>query len=226
MSPRTADPGLAFRRAYDPPQIYGSRTQRRADIHDRLRAAVESLVEGGESYANLSVERIASTAGISRATFYVYFSDKVALLEAMAAAFTDGLIEAASGWWSLPGSLSKEDLSAAIGAIFDAYLPHKEIMAAVAEVGAHDPDIGGVLAGLVDRAVAGLAGHISAGQEEGWVARGLDPLRTAEWLCWMAERGMYQLARPAGRGTAARLQAALTDILWNTLYVGARRSES
>jgi hypothetical protein len=50
----------------------------------------------------------------------------------------------------------------------------------------------------------------------------LDPQRTAAWLTWMAERGLYQLVAPAGPAAAERLLDALTDITWNTLYAGAR----
>ena len=57
-----------------------SRLQRRAQIRHRLLEVVEDLLDKGESYTELSVERLVSEAGISRSTFYVYFEDKGDLL--------------------------------------------------------------------------------------------------------------------------------------------------
>jgi AcrR family transcriptional regulator len=111
-----------------------SRARRREDIRDRLRAAAEELMADGESYTELSVERIGRQAGISRATFYVYFEDKGDLLRSLAEEFIERLLEAAANWWELPADATKNDLRDAMRAIFDAYIPHKVVMAAVVEV--------------------------------------------------------------------------------------------
>ena len=58
---------------------YRSRT-RRDEIEARLLAAADKLLGEGESYTEISVERLASEADLSRSTFYVYFEDKGDLL--------------------------------------------------------------------------------------------------------------------------------------------------
>jgi len=60
----------------------GSRAERRDQIRHALLDAVEQLLEEGESFTELSVERLVSRAQISRSTFYVYFEDKGDLLSA------------------------------------------------------------------------------------------------------------------------------------------------
>jgi hypothetical protein len=67
-----------------------------------------------------------------------------------------------------------------------------------------------------------VAGHISTGQKEGFVHKNLDPERTAAWLTWMAERGLYQLVASARPAELEKLLTAMTDITWNTLYAGTR----
>jgi AcrR family transcriptional regulator len=199
-----------------------SRAQRREEIRDRLRAAAEELMASGESYTELSVERIVREAGISRATFYVYFEDKGDLLRALAEDFIDRILEAASTWWELPADATKADLRDAMRAIFEAYVPHKVVMAAVVEVASYDTALRELFGELLQRTIAGVASHIELGQSEGYVERGLDPERTAAWLTWMAERGLYQLVAPASGAAVDRLLDAITDITWNTLYASVR----
>jgi AcrR family transcriptional regulator len=199
-----------------------SRMERRTAIRDRLRAGVEALLDGETSYTELSVERLVREAGISRATFYVYFEDKGDLLQALAEDFIERLLVAASVWWELPAAATKDDLRAAMQAIFDAYLPHATVMSAVVEVASYDPGLAALFGDLLQRTIAQVADHIARGQEQGFVDPELDPERTAAWLTWMAERGLYQLVAPA---TAAEVQpqlTALTDIVWNTLYAPTR----
>jgi AcrR family transcriptional regulator len=199
-----------------------SRAERRGEIRDRLREAVERLMGQGESYTTLSVERIVREAGISRATFYVYFEDKSDLLRALTEDFIDRILVAASVWWTLPPDAGKPQLREAMREVFDAYLPHKVVMAAVVELASYDTALRELFGALLQRTIAEVAKHIEGGQRDGYVTAGIDPQRTAAWLTWMAERGLYQLVAPAPQAAIERLLDAITDITWNTLYAGAR----
>ena len=179
-------------------------------------------MDEGESYTVLSVERIVREAGISRATFYVYFEDKGDLLRALAEDFMDRILVAASVWWTLPDDADKPQLRAAMRAIFDAYIPHKVVMACVVEVASYDAGLQELFGSLLQRTITEVAQHIEQGQAGGYVTPGIDPRRTAAWLTWMAERGLYQLVAPAPQAAVERLLDAITDITWNTLYAGAR----
>ncbi len=199
-----------------------SRARRREEIRDRLGAAAELLMADGESYTELSVERIVREAGISRATFYVYFEDKGDLLRALAEDFIDRMLEASAAWWSLPNDATRIDLRGAMTTIIDAYQPHKVVMAAVVEVASYDAALRELFGDLLSKTIAAVAQHIAAGQTAGYVEKALDPERTAAWLTWMAERGLYQLVAPATPATVEKLLDAMTDIVWNTLYANTR----
>jgi AcrR family transcriptional regulator len=183
---------------------------------------VEELMADGDSYTELSVERIVRQAGISRATFYVYFEDKGDLLRSLAEDFIERMLQAAANWWELPADAAKQDLRGALGTVIDAYIPHKVVMAAVVEVAAYDAALRSLFGDLLARTSSEVADHIRTGQAGGHVRSELDPERTAAWLTWMAERGLYQLVAPATPAATARLLDALTDITWNTLYAGVR----
>jgi hypothetical protein len=95
-------------------------------------------------------------------------------------------------------------------------------MGAVVDASSYDTGVrdefGAMLGGIVDS----VAEHIRNGQEQGSVRFGLDPLAVAGWLTWMTERGLYQLVRGADDARVGRFADALTTIVWNTLYAGAR----
>lgn len=75
--------------------------QRREEIERRLPDATERLMLGGASFTELSVDRLATAAGISRASFYIYFEDKGHLLRRLAGQVFADLADSANRWWSV-----------------------------------------------------------------------------------------------------------------------------
>src|SRR5215210_2092062 len=210
------DRGAMSRAATSP--LQPSHEQRRAALSRHLLGRVEPLLEGGESYADLSVERIIRAGDIARSTFYVYFADKGELLGAMTEHITTDLAEAATGWFQLPPDGSKDDLRASLRVLFAAYRQHRHVLGAISEAAAYEPTARERHRLLVRAAVSGLADHIERAQAAGAAAPELDAERTAKWLTWMLERGLYALVANAGAGEVERLLDAMTDIAWRTLY--------
>lgn len=199
-----------------------NRAQRRESVQGHLVEAVDRLLADGESYTELSVERLVAEAGLSRSTFYVYFEDKGDLLRALAEDLTVEIEKAGRGWWDLPPDATREAVRDALGGLFAAYRTHRAVFRAVVDTAAYDPGVRQQFETLVGGMITEMAGHIRTGQRDGYVKQGLDPERTAAWLTWMAERGLNQLVADASDEEAGRLLAALTDIVWNTLYEGTR----
>jgi len=199
-----------------------NRAQRRESVQAELLGAVESLLEGGESYTELSVERLVAEAGLSRSTFYVYFEDKGDLLRALAEDVIVEIGEAGRRWWDLPPDADKDDIREALTEVFRTYRSHRAVFGAVVDTAAYDQGVRHQFGALVLGLISELADHIRTGQQEGYVKQGLDPDRTAAWLTWMAERGLNQLVASASPEESEKLVATLTDIVWNTLYEGTR----
>jgi TetR/AcrR family transcriptional regulator, ethionamide resistance regulator len=200
-----------------------SRAARRDEMRNRLLGVVERLLEDGESYTELSVERLVGEAKMSRSTFYVYFEDKGDLLSAWFGEITEEIENAARDWWALDAGATRDDLRAALSKIVKTYKPHTTLMAAVYDAAAYDPGVRELVEGMMSWNVAGLRNHIKAGQKAGFIDPDLLPQQTAAWLQWMAERGLHQLVRNAGPAEVERLIDAYTSIVWNTLYAPARR---
>ncbi|WP_320671876.1 TetR/AcrR family transcriptional regulator [Patulibacter defluvii] len=201
----------------------GSRADRRQEIRAKLLAVVERLLDDGESFTEISVERMVSEAGVSRSTFYVYFEDKGDLLTAWFEEIRAEVTEAADAWWALGAEATRDEVRAALDQIVKTYRPHTTLMAAVYDAAAYDANVRDLVTEMMDNNVAGLRKHIKAGQKAGFVDADLLPGQTAGWLTWMAERGLHQLVRTASPAELEKLIDAYTDIVWNTLYAPARR---
>ena len=199
-----------------------SRTERRDSLRDRLLTAVEKLLADGENYTELSVERLAAEAGISRSTFYVYFEDKGELLRAWFVEIFGRVEGAARQWYGLPPDFSRDDLRAALAHVVGTYRPHTPLMAAVVDASGYDPAVRELVTGMMKRNTASMRKHVRTGQAAGWVDGTLPADETAAWLTWMAERGFHQLVRGASDAEVDRLVEAYTAIVWNTLYAPAR----
>lgn len=187
---------------------------------DILLEVVEGFLQDGESYTELSVERLINGAGISRSTFYVYFKDKGELLLALAEDVVQQLIGAAEVWWNLPPDAAEKDLEEALGGIMEVYVRHHLIWGALVDASGYDTNVRTSFRAVVEAAAAGISKHIRAGQKGGYVRTGIDPERTAAWLTWMTERGLFQQVPGASKAELAKLLKSQTDIVWYALYDG------
>jgi AcrR family transcriptional regulator len=183
---------------------------------------VEQLVENGATYADLSVEAIITAGGISRSTFYVYFADKGDLLVAMAQDVIGDLVATGSSWWDLPVDAGRVDLHRALRVPIDTYRRHRTILGTVAETAAYDPRVREQQQSLIEQVVAALTRYIVDAQRAGAADPELDAGRTARWLIWMIERGLYQTVGAADGDEVERQLDALTDIIWRVVYLRGR----
>jgi len=194
---------------------------------DALRAQVLSIAEqqlrSGATYADINVADVVAEAGISRSTFYAYFVDKTTLLRTWYAEFTEVILDAAQGWWSLDATATKDEVRAALERIMDVYRAHPELMAATHEAIGTDYGVREAVDDAMRRYIDGLRVHIESGQAAGYVDPSLPAAETAYWLQWMAERGLHRMARRKAGSEQQRLAEAYTAIVWNTLYAPTRR---
>src|SRR4051794_10992972 len=90
------------------------REVRRDETRARLLEVVERLLADGDTFTEISVERMVAEAGMARSTFYVYFTDKGDLLRSWFAEITDELRAAAAGWWDLQPPVAFADVRTAL----------------------------------------------------------------------------------------------------------------
>jgi len=198
-----------------------SRERRRSLLSRQFISVIEPLLEAGERYADISVERLVNEAGIARATFYTYYVDKGDLLAAIAEDIQTKLVAAGQSWWDFPPDGDKAALRDALRPAIDVHRAHYKIMGALAEAAAYDDGVRERYNGLMEWIVHNLERHIRTAQQHS-AAADLEPGSTALWLVWMLERGLYQFVGSADQVRAERFIDALTAIVWRALYQGYR----
>lgn len=192
--------------------------QRREEIRARVLTALESILDDGTSYTELSVERLIRETGVARTTFYAYFEDKGDLLLGLAGDVVDELLAAARPWLELQAGATEDELAEALRGFVECYVTHRVVLAALAETAAHDPRVESFLAGRLDELVRHLAEHFTDGRETGLVRSVVDPPATAVWVAALLERGLRQMLGPGRPDDIERAVDGLSCLLWNALY--------
>ena len=192
-------------------------TEKRQATEAAVLTAIEALLAEGTPYAALSVERIATRAGISRTAFYFYFADKREVLMRLAAKLSDEFYREADAWWSGDGDGS-EQLTAAVGKIAALYHAHSPLVCAIVEVSAYDEVVGPFWRALVERFVDASAQRIATEIAAGRADAGLVPHAISFSLVWMTERALYQSHAQDDRVCADELVGALARIWTTTVY--------
>ena len=194
------------------------RQERREQIERRLLEATDRLMAEGASFTELSVDRLATAAGISRASFYIYFEDKGHLLRRLAAQVFTDLTEAAQRWWSVAARHDRADIHAGMVAIIAAYRQHQPVLVALNEMAPYDAQVGQTYRELIDGVTQGVQAVIAEGQATGAIRPGLPPTTTANTLTWMVERTCQQNLPRNPAAYDAELADVLTEIIWGALY--------
>lgn len=195
------------------------REQRREQMERRLLDATERLMRDGASFTELSVDRLSSEAGISRASFYIYFEDKGHLLRRLAGQVFGDLTDSARSWWSVAGRRDPDDVRTAMSRIIATYRRHQPVLVALNEMAAYDPLTGQTYRELLTGISEQFTHVIEAGQADGSIRPELAPLTTASALTWMVERACHQNLPTKPPDYDAELAATLTEIVWGALYL-------
>lgn len=192
-----------------------SPTEKRQAIEVAVLQAMEDLLGDGATYATLSVERIATRAGISRTAFYFYFADKRELLMRLAAKLSDDLYREADAWWSGAGD-GPAQLTTALANVAALYRAHGPLVCAIVELSTYDEVVGPFWQELVGRFVDKSAERIAAEPDAGSI--GPNPEATAFALVWMTERTLHQMLVQGGGERDGELVGALAAVWVATVY--------
>ena len=195
------------------------REQRREQMERRLLDATERLMRDGASFTELSVDRLSNEAGISRASFYIYFEDKGHLLRRLAGQVFADLADSADRWWSVAWRHNPDDVRAATAGTVATYRRHQPVLVALNEMAAYDPLVGATYRNLLTAITGRLTRVIEDGQADGSIRAKLPATTTASALTWMVERACQQNLPRKPPDYDSELAATLAEIVWGTLYL-------
>ncbi|MFV0493926.1 TetR/AcrR family transcriptional regulator [Mycobacterium sp.] len=192
---------------------------RQQQMERRLVEATEHLMNDGTRFTELSVDRLATEAGISRASFYLYFEDKGHLLRRLAdEAFAD-LAAGGKRWWDVAWRHDRADVHAAVSGIIAGYRRHQAVLIALDEASGYDPATAQAYRDLLGAIIDRVTSVIQEGQEDGSIRRELPPATTASALTWMVERTCQQNLPARPPEFDPELASTLVEVIWGALYL-------
>lgn len=195
------------------------RQERRGQIERQLLEATDRLMADGTSFTELSVDRLATEAGISRASFYIYFEDKGDLLRRLARQVFGDLTEDAAQWWTVAERRDPTDIRSAMARIIASYRRHQPVLIALNEMAGYDAAVGETYRELLTGIGEQFAGVIAAGQADGSIRATLPAATTASSLVWMVERVCQQNLPSRPSSYDDELAGTLTEIIRGALYL-------
>lgn len=185
----------------------------------RLLDATERLMSEGASFTELSVDRLAGEAGISRASFYIYFEDKGHLLRRLAAEVFGDLAAAGERWWGVAERRDPDDLRAAIAGIIASYRRHQPVLVALSEMAGYDAATAQTYRELLTAISQRVQRVIVGGQADGSIRSALPAPATASALTLMVERSCQLVLPGQSPEHDAELADTLAEIIWAALYL-------
>jgi TetR/AcrR family transcriptional regulator, ethionamide resistance regulator len=197
------------------------RREFRAEVDRRILDATAALLGGGTPLTALGVEQIATTAGVSRSTFYLHFRDKTDLLVRLADRATAELFATADRFWTEDHSGGPEQLGALVLAMVRIYRRHEPVLRAVIEVGGYEPGVAAFWRERMDRYADFMRGRIEVDQRAGRVVPGLDAWHTAFAVVWGVERAVSEHVRAAAASDDPAFAGALGRATWMAVFGGA-----
>ncbi|TQK28088.1 TetR/AcrR family transcriptional regulator [Arthrobacter sp. SLBN-53] len=204
-------------RASRKPQV--KRQERREQIERQLLEATDRLMAEGASFTELSVDKLATEAGISRASFYIYFEDKGDLLRRLATQVFGDLTADAAQWWTVANRRDPADIHASMTRLIGSYRTHQPVLVALGEMAAYDAQVGETYRELLTGIAAQFTSVIEEGQADGAIRANLLPGPTASSLVWMVERACQQNLPNQPPEYDSQLATALTEIIRGALYL-------
>lgn len=151
---------------------------------------------------DLSVAQIIERAGVSRATFYFYFSSKYAVVTGLLARVMDEIYDVMQPFVQREGdTVAVEPLRESLEAAARVWSAHRASLRAVMEHWHAVPELRTLWLDVVDRFAGALALVIDREREAGLASDGVDSRQLADALIWATERCFHV----AGLGVDAEL---------------------
>jgi AcrR family transcriptional regulator len=196
----------------------GDHERRSAETEARLLSSVEKLLNAGESFTEISVQRIIEEAGVSRATFYAYFQGKSDVLQRLAQKIKDVSLALARQWD--PGA--GEDGAARYTKFFEEVLAlhraHHPVLSAVREVASYDPEMRDFYTADLERFDEAVLTTLLEQQQAGATPVDLDAVAASRVIVWGGAQAMARhISVDDGNGDAA-LARELGRIWWYGAY--------
>ncbi len=191
-----------------------------SDAEGLILDATEALLSEVQ-IGKLSVAQIIERAGVSRATFYFYFSSKFAVITALLARVMDEIYDQTRPFVENTGTAPDEALRASLAGGAQVWKDHRFVLRATHEQWHAVPELQELWGGIVTRFVDGVAAGIDRGRAEGLLPDGADSRQLGAALLWGTERCFYVAGLGADPDLPGEVEIVETLIaMWTAAIYG------
>ena len=189
------------------------------DTREAILSAVEQLLET-RRLDELTVVDLIQEAGISRATFYMYFESKHAAVATRAEGVMEQIHAIWTPWLDRAGPGDADALEQLWLDSIALWREHRALLMAAAEAWRADAVVSESWNVLMERYARTVAGHVERAQAAGTAPPTPDAAVLATLLVWLNESALYLAfgTTTAGPEDDARLARALSAIWLRVLY--------
>jgi AcrR family transcriptional regulator len=189
------------------------------DTRETILSTVEQLLET-RRLDELTVVDLIQAAGISRATFYMYFESKHAAVAARAEGVMDQIHDVWAPWLDCTGPGDARALEQIWLDSISLWREHRALLMAAAEAWRSDTLVSESWNVLMKRYARTVAGHIERAQAAGTIQPSPDAAILATLLVWLNESALYLTfgSTSAAADDDARLARVLSAIWLRALH--------
>ena len=186
--------------------------------HDlSMMRAIAELSAKGHSFTEVSVEQLARQAGISRATFYLHYRDKGALVEKLALCLSDQILSVTDHWVRYSGLANWADTHNAMRLVVETWEENATIFGLLIETSIYDERVRTLYLSLKAE-IAKNSARVIAGARATGVLHPDCSDEFATILVETVERSCYAFSSAPGRKRAPWLIGTLTHLCWSSIY--------
>lgn len=184
--------------------------RRREATQAEILDATRRLLQSGESFAGLSMERIAKEAGMSRATLYLHFSDKKDII----ARLGDGIVEQRFSLGAellADPSIGREVVVGIVTQMVDRWIDDARLLDAIIQLAEEDEQMREAWTRAIHE-VGAMGADLMRRRWGDGPSSAPDPETIGQVLAWMFERSAHQLTRDPSRRD--QVIAAVAEVVW------------
>ncbi|CCK24944.1 hypothetical protein BN159_0565 [Streptomyces davaonensis JCM 4913] len=198
-------------------------TRRQADHHAarsaatvaQVMSALQQLLDAGEAFSEISVQRILEEAKVSRATFYAHFQSKTDVLVRLTNELRESLLALAQEW---EPSAGPDRLAQFFEDVVRIHRAHQSVITAVREAAAYDSTVDDFytadLEGFDENALQSLLSD----QAAGLTPTDLDAVAASRIIVWGGAQAIaHHIRVDDGSGDKA-FARELAQIWWHGAY--------
>jgi AcrR family transcriptional regulator len=197
---------------------------RSAATRAQLLSTLARLLDAGESFSELSVQRIIEEAGVSRATFYAHFHSKSDVLVRLTDELRESLLTLARQWDPAAGEGGAGRFARFFTEVIAIHRAHQGVLTAVREAASYDPAVGDFYTADLESFDEAVVGTLLSEQAAGSTAADLDAVAASRIIVWGGSQAIaHHISVDDGSGDAV-FARELARIWWYGAY--RRPSES